>query len=413
MKTVILGGGIAGVTLAYYLAREGREVVVIDRQSGVARETSFANAGLIAPGHSYTWGSPRAPGILFKSLFFKDQALRLKPRLDPRMWAWGVQFLKHCTAARARENTARKLRLCLYSQHLLQQLIDEENIACDLTTGGVLYLYRDAAAFERGIAGTSVLSDEGLTLQTLSPQEVIAREPALAGVRATIAGAIFAPTDASGDSHLFAHGLAQRCEALGVQFLLDHQILGWEHSTDRIHAVHTNQGTIPGEQFVLALGSFSPLLAARLGYRLPIYPVKGYSVTLPVRDTDEAPTLGGVDEHHLVAWARFGQRLRLTATAEFTGYDTTHKPADFRHMLNVARQLFPKGADYEQPSYWSCLRPMTPTNAPILGATRHRNLFLNTGHGHMGWTMACGTARIVADVMCARTPEHSLEGLTL
>jgi len=413
MKVVILGGGIAGVTNAYYLAREGHEVVVVDRQPEVARETSFANAGLVAPGHAYTWASPRAPKILLKSLFFKGQALRLKLRADPRMWAWGFQFLKHCTAERARENTARKLRLCRYSQGLLQQLIQDEHIACDLTQGGVLYLYRDAAAFERGIAGTRVLSDEGLTLQTLTPQEIAQREPALASVHMHMAGAIFCPSDESGDSHLFSRALAQRCEALGVQFVMNRQILGWTHSTDRIDAVRTDQGTITGDQFVLALGSFSPLLARQLGYRLPVYPVKGYSVTLPIRDEDEAPTLGGVDEHHLVAWARFGARLRFTATAEFTGYDTTHKPSDFTDMLQVARQLFPHGADYDRPSYWSCLRPMTPAGAPILGATRHRNLFLNTGHGHMGWTMACGTARIVTDVLCGRTPEHSLEGLTL
>jgi len=414
MKVVILGGGIAGVTNAYYLARAGCEVTVVDRQAEVARETSFANAGLIAPGHAYTWASPRAPKILLKSLFCKGQALRLKLRADPRMWTWGLQFLRHCTAERARENTARKLRLCRYSQGLLQQLIQDEQIACDLTRGGVLYLYRDAAAFEHGIAGTRVLSDEGLTLQTLTPEEIVQREPTLAAMLTHLAGAIFCPSDESGDSHLFTRALAQRCEALGVQFVMNRQILGWARTaTDRIDAIRTDQGPIAGDQFVLALGSFSPFLAAQLGYRLPVYPVKGYSVTLPIRDTDEAPTLGGVDEYHLVAWARFGQRLRFTATAEFTGYDTTHKPADFADMLRVARQLFPRGADYDSPSYWSCLRPMTPAGAPILGTTRHRNLFLNTGHGHMGWTMACGTARIVTDVMCGRTPEHSLEGLTL
>ena len=413
MKTVILGGGIVGVTTAYYLAREGHEVVVVDRQPEVARETSFANAGLVAPGHAYTWASPRAPAILLKSLFLKGQALRLKLRFDPRMWAWGLQFLSQCTAERSRQNTARKLRLCRYSQDLLQQLTRDERLDYERVPGGALYLYRDPAALERGIAATGVLSDGGLVLQTLTPDEVVRREPALASARASLAGAIFCPSDESGDAHLFSHQLAQRCEALGVRFVMDRTITGWEHGADGVTAIRTGQGTIAGDKFVLALGSYSPLLAAQLGYRLPVYPVKGYSVTLPIRSADEPPTLGGVDEHHLVAWARFGDRLRFTATAEFAGYDTSHQPRDFEGMLGVARQLFPRGADYGAPAYWSCLRPMTPAGAPILGATRHRNLFLNTGHGHMGWTMACATARIVADILCERRPEHSLEGLTL
>lgn len=413
MKTVILGGGIVGVTTAYYLAREGHEVVVVDRQPEVARETSFANAGLVAPGHAYTWASPRAPKILLKSLFLKGQALRLKLRFDPRMWAWGLQFLAQCSAERSRENTARKLRLCLYSQDLLQEVTAAEQLQYDLISGGCLYVYRDPAAFERGVAATSVLSDGGLSLQRLTPDEVVQREPSLAAARSELAGAIFCPSDASGDAHLFSRQLAKRCEQLGVQFVMDRQITGWDHSADRIHAVRTDKGPITGDRFVLALGSYSPLLASKLGYRLPVYPVKGYSMTLPIRPGDEAPTLGGVDEHNLVAWARFGNRLRFTATAEFAGYNTAHTPRDFEDMLGVARQLFPRGADYSSPSYWSCLRPMTPAGAPILGATRHRNLFLNTGHGHMGWTMACGTGRIVADLLCDRKPQHSLEGLTL
>lgn len=413
MKTVVLGGGLAGVTAAYYLAREGHEVVVVDRQPEVARETSYANAGMVAPGHSYTWASPKAPKILLKSLFLKGQALRLKPRLDPQMWAWGMQFLRHCSAQRARENTTRKLHLCRYSQHLLQKLTADERLEYGHAGGGALYVYRDPAAFERGVAATRVLTDGGLTLKSLTPDEVVAREPALASARGHMAGAIFCETDESGDAHLFCKDLASRCESLGVRFLMGRSIEALEHAGDRVTAVRVGGEKLVGDNYVLSLGSYSPILVRPLGYRLPIYPVKGYSLTLPVRPDDEAPTLSGVDEHHLVAWARYGDRLRFTATAEFAGYDTEHKPADFDDMLKVARQLFPNGADYSRPSYWSCLRPMTPAGAPILGKSRHRNLFMNTGHGHMGWTMACGTGRIVADVVCGRQPEHSLEGLTL
>lgn len=412
MKTVILGAGIAGITAAYYLAKSGREVVVVDRQAGVARETSFANAGLVAPGHAYTWASPKAPKILFKSLFFADQALRLKLRFDPSMWRWGLAFLKECTAERAAINTARKLRLCVYSQSKLGDITEAENLNYDRVQGGLLYVYRDVPSFERGCAAMTVLSDNGLDLKTLSPQEVANYEPSLAGSRDQIAGAIFCQSDESGDAHLFSNDLTKRCEALGVQFQMGHSIEGFETQGDKVVAVKTDKGRITGDDFVLSLGSYSSLLANKLGYRIPVYPVKGYSLTLPIRPDGQAPMMGGVDENNLVAWARLGDRLRFTATAEFAGYDTTHKPSDFAHMIKVARDLFPTAADYDQPSFWSCLRPMTPAGAPILGRTRHKNFFFNTGHGHMGWTMACGTGQIVADIMNNKTPEIDTEGLT-
>jgi len=413
MRTIVLGAGVVGVTTAYYLAQSGREVTVVDRQGAVARETSYANAGLVAPGHAYTWASPKAPKILLKSLFQDGQALRLKLRADPRMWAWGLEFLRNCTAERSRLNTSRKLRLCLYSQRLLQELTQHEGLAYDHAGGGLLYLYRDAAAFAKGQAAMTVLSDNGLPLQILTPDEVAAREPTLATAAGRIAGAIFCPTDESGDANLFSQDLARRCEALGVRFELERTIQGFVHSSDKVDAVRTDKGLLPGDEFVLALGSYSPLLARQLGYKLAVYPVKGYSATLPIGPQHRAPAMGGVDEHNLVAWARFGDRFRLTATAEFAGYDTTHQPADFAHMLQAARDLFPEAADYGRPSYWSCLRPMTPAGAPILGTTRHRNFYLNTGHGHMGWTMACGTSRIVADLMDGRRPALDLEGMTL
>ena len=413
MKTVILGAGIVGVTTAYYLAKSGREVTVIDRQPGVARETSYANAGLVAPGHAYTWASPKAPKILLKSLFQDGQALRLRLNADPRIWAWGLQFLRKCTVERSRQNTTRKLHLCVYSQKKLQELTALEGLTYDRVDGGLLYLYRDEASFTRGRAAMTVLSDAGLQLQTLSPDEVAEREPTLAVSKHRIAGAIFCPTDESGDAHLFSEQLAKRCRDLGVRFELDRQIQGFSHSGNRVNAVRTDKGEVSGDEFVLALGSYSPLIASKLGYRLPVYPVKGYSLTVPVHEKHRPPTMGGVDENNLVAWARFGDRLRFTATAEFAGYDTSHQPSDFIHMLQAAKDLFPQGADYSQPSYWSCLRPMTPTGSPILGKSRHTNFFLNTGHGHMGWTMACGTSQILVDVMNGRAPDLDLQGLTL
>jgi D-amino-acid dehydrogenase len=413
MHTVVLGAGVVGITTAYYLAAQGRRVTVIDRQPQAAAETSYANAGLIAPGHSYTWASPRAPGILWKSLRDDSQALRLKLNADPRMWSWMWKFWRNCTAERSRQNTSRKLVLCRYSQQQLQDLTAAQDLRYDRISGGLLYLYRDEASFARGRNNMQVLADGGMPMELLDADGVIAREPALAGSRKHIAGAIFCPSDESGDARLFTRDLGERCKQMGVTFLMDTRIESVEASASRIEAVHTSAGRISGDDYVLALGSYSPIVARPLGYSLPVYPVKGYSVTFPVGEAHDAPTLGGVDENNLVAWARFGQRLRFTATAEFSGYKTSHVPQDFAPMLRAARQLFPQGADYERPDFWAGLRPMTPEGTPILGQSRHANLYFNTGHGHMGWTMACGTASIVADIMHGRRPAIDITGMTL
>jgi D-amino-acid dehydrogenase len=413
MKTIVLGGGIVGVTTAYFLARAGDEVTVIERQPGVALETSFANAGLVAPGHSYTWASPRAPKIMLKSLYREGQALRLKLNPDWRMWIWCWKFLQNCTVEKSRLNTSRKVRLCRYSQAQLQAVSAAEDLAYDRISQGLLYVYRDTASFERGVANMSILSENGLPLQTLDRRATIEREPALAAAADKLAGAIYCPTDESGDAHLFSKALYARCVELGVKFQFDTSIKRLSASADRVDYVETSQGRLSADRYVLALGSFSPGIARSLGYNLPIYPVKGYSVTLPVEAGHTPPDVGGVDENNLTAWARFGNRLRFTATAEFAGFDTRHTPADFKHMLLAARDLFPDGANYERPTYWAGLRPMTPEGTPIIGATRHSNFYLNTGHGHMGWTMSCGTASILADIMQNRTPEIDITGLTL
>lgn len=410
--TLVLGAGVIGVTTAYYLAKAGRQVTVIDRQPQSASETSFANAGLIAPGHSYTWASPRAPKILLKSLFQDGQALRLKLSADPRMWSWAMKFLSNCNAAQSRLNTSRKLVLCRYSQQQLQALTEAEDLHYDRLSKGLMYLYRDAASFAKGRTNMQVLADGGMPLEIIDVDRVIALEPALAHAREHIAGAIYCPSDESGDARLFTHDLTERCMRLGVTFEMNCTIKGFEHSRDRIDAVLTDGGRRTADEYVLALGSYAPILARPLGYRLPIYPVKGYSVTFPAGPGYSTPQMGGVDENNLVAYARFGDRLRFTATAEFTGYQTRHTPADFAHMLEAGRQLFPEGADYTRPDFWAGLRPMTPEGTPIMGPSNHSNLFLNVGHGHMGWTMSCGSACILTDLMLGRTPDIDLAGMT-
>jgi D-amino-acid dehydrogenase len=413
MRVVVLGAGVVGVTTAYELARDGHEVTVIERLAEPASETSFANAGLVAPGHSYTWSSPRAPGILWRSLFDRSQALRFRPNLDPRLWSWTLRFLRNCTAERARLNTKRKVRLCIYSQAELDRVVSETGVKFDGIEGGLLYLYRSPQSFERGSRNTAILAEEGLELRPVDRDEMARIDPSLEPVKDQFAGAVFCPSDASGDARAFTRNLATHCaDHLKVSFRFGTEITGFATEGDKVMGVVTDKGTVAGDQYVMCLGVFAPFLSRKLGVSLPIYPIKGYSVTLPLDGHNNPPRLGGVDEDNLVAYARFGDRIRATATAEFAGYDRSHRPADFTYMLGVMRKLFPDGANYDKPSYWAGLRPMTPEGTPIFGRARFRNMVFNAGHGHMGWTMSAGSARIAADLVSNRKPAIDLAGMT-
>lgn len=413
MRIAVLGAGLAGVTAAYRLAGDGHEVTVVDRGETAANFTSYANAGLVAPGHAYAWSSPRAPAMLLRSLWRDDQALRFRPGLDPALWRWTLKFLAQCTSERAGINTRTKVRLCSYSQERLKAVVAETGVEYDGRDGGLLYLYRKPASFEAAVEKMAILTGEGIALEALEPAAAAVLDPALAPVAERLAGAVYAPGDESGDSRKFTIALAAVCERLGVAFRWSETVRRLAVEGDRVARVVTDKGEIAADAYVLALGVYSPRLARDLGLDLPIYPVKGYSVTIPTAGRGNVPRVGGVDEDNLVAYCPMGERLRITATAEFAGYDTRHRPSDFRYMLQSARELFPDAGDYERPDYWACLRPMTPTGIPILGRSRHRNLFLNTGHGHMGWTMACGTAEIVADAIAGRRPGIDTTGMTL
>ena len=413
MKILVLGSGIAGVTAAWWLLRDGHEVTVVDSQPAPARETSYANAGLVAPGHSFAWASPKVPKILLKSLWRDDQAFRFRLTPDPRMWAWSLKFLRQCTAERARINTLRKHALCLYSQRLFRELVAETGIEYDGRSGGLLYMYRTADSLGRGIANMRILAEDGQEQEIVDPDRIVEIDPSLGPARDKIAGGIYCPTDESGDARMFSENLRKLCEEKGAEFLFDTTVEALHAEGDRIDRVATSRGDLGADAYVLSFGCFSPHVVRPLGVDISVYPVKGYSVTLPVGPEHMAPAIGGVDEDNLVAYCRMGDRLRITATAEFAGYDTSHRPADFRKMLSAARDLFPNGGDYEKPEYWAGLRPMTPEGTPILGFGRHRNLCYNTGHGHMGWTMACGAAAMVTDLIGGRTPELPLDGMTL
>ena len=411
MHVAVLGAGIAGVTTAWELLRDGYQVTLIDRGRDAANFTSFANAGLLAPGHAYAWASSRSPRMMLRSLWRNDQAIRFRPQFDTRQWRWVAGFLGQCNDTRATINTRRKARLCSYSLERLQEVVTQTGISYDGNDGGLLYFYRSAKTFEAAARKCEILRGEGITIEVLDTNATITRDPGLAQARRRIAGALYSTCDESGDARLFSNALMEKCRQAGADIRFNTAITSLRSEGTRIHSMTTDQGEVTADAFVLSLGVYSPHLVRNLGMQLPVYPVKGYSVTLPVTSKHQPPTLGGVDEDNLLAYCPMGSRLRLTATAEISGYDTTHQPRDFRHMMKLARDLLPEAADYAEPTYWAGLRPMTPTGLPIIDRTGFHNLWLNTGHGHMGWTMACGSARITADLIGQNQTAIPREGM--
>jgi D-amino-acid dehydrogenase len=413
MRILVMGGGIVGVTTAYQLVQDGHEVVLVERREGAGLETSWGNAGMIAPGHSFAWSSPQAPMILLKSLFARNQALRFRPSADLRLWSWSLLFLRQCTEERARLNTLRKHRLCMYSQKMLHETLAANKLQYDRIGRGILYFHRSQESLDRGVEHMRILADDGQEIRVLDREGVVALEPSLAAAKDRIAGGIYCPTDETGDCSKFAAAIAAACERRGAEFHYGTAVLGFATDGDRIAAVQTPQGDLRADLYVMCLGNDSPILARRLGIKLPIYPIKGYSLTIPVGNHGNPPTIGSVDENNLVAISRFGDRMRVTATAEFAGYDTRHRPRDFDFMLGVAKDLYLDGADYDRALQWAGLRPMTPEGTPIIGQSRYRNLYFNTGQGHMGWTMSHGSARIAADLIAGKTPAIPLDGMTV
>ena len=412
MRVVVLGGGVVGIASAYYLAEDGHEVKLIERREQAASETSYGNAGLITPGDSYAWASPDALKLFLKSLYRRDLGIKIRAHADPRLWSWSAKFLRQCTHARARINTLRKLRLALYSRDCLSALVERTAIGFDGSDRGVLYFFRSQESLDHGLAHMRLLAENGLRIEILDRDALVRIEPALEPAKDKLAGGIFSPMDRTGDSCRFGRNLASWCaENAGVRFLYGTTITGIETEGRRVTRAVTDKGAFEADAFVLATGSESPLIAGHIGVSLPIYPVKGYSLTVPIGERHRAPSMGGVDEDKLVAFSRLGNRLRLAATAEFAGYDAGHRPKDFQALLATARELFPEGGDYARAESWAGLRPMTPSSVPILGRAVYDNLFLNVGHGHVGWTLCCGSGRFVADLLAGRKPAIDPEGL--
>lgn len=413
MKIVVMGAGVIGVTTAYYLARAGAEVVVLDRQDGPGLETSYANAGELSYGMTSPWAAPGIPVKAVKWMFMKRRPLFIWPLISPTMWKWCVQMVGNCNEKSYRINKSRMVRISNYSRDVMPELIAETGIEYDGREQGTLQLFRTAKQMKASRADQEILAEFDSPFEELGRDACIAVEPALGEVRHKFVGGLRLTADRTGDCRMFTLALAEKAAELGVQFQYGQSIRGIAVENGRVAGVDTElAGRITGDKYVCALGSFAPGLLKPLGIRLPVYPVKGYSVTLPVIDDAMAPQSTLMDETHKVAITRLGDRIRVAGTAEIAGYSNRLGPHATDTVKHVIGDLFPKGGDLSQAEGWTGLRPMTPDGTPVLGETQFDNLFLNTGHGTLGWTMACGSGRAVADAVLGQKPEISFDGLT-
>ena len=413
MKVLILGSGVIGVTSAYYLARAGHEVTVVDRQPEPALETSFANAGEVSPGYSSPWAGPGVPVKAIKWLLMRHGPLVIRPKLDPVMWVWLTKMLRNCTSARYAVNKSRMIPIAEYSRDCLRDLRRDIGIQYDERSQGTLQLFRYQAQLDGTGEDIAVLKQYGVPYEVLSREGCIAVEPALAGVKEKFAGGLRLPQDETGDCHMFTQALAKHAEALGVRFMFNTGIDRIVTDGARVSGVVTSAGLLQADAYVLALGSWSSRLVAPLGISLPVYPVKGYSITVPIMDASGAPESTVMDESYKVAITRLGNRIRVGGTAEISGFSTKLYDARRATLDHSLTDLFPRGGDLAKATFWSGLRPMTPDGPPVIGPTRYSNLHLNTGHGTLGWTMSCGSGRVLADMLSGKKPDVDVSALTV
>ena len=420
MKVIVLGAGLLGVTTAYFLRQQGHEVTVVDRQASPAAETSFANGGQISVSHAEPWANPGAPLKVLKWLGREDAPLLFRVRADLRQWLWGLQFLRECTPARTRHNIEQIVRLGTYSRQTLQALRQETGLRYDQRTQGILHFYTSPQEFDAAEAPAAQMRELGCDRRVISADEAVRLEPALRHIRPQLAGATYTAEDESGDAHRFVQELAERCRSDGVQFLMSHTVTALREAVGAIDHVEATDAEgrfqrLRGQAYVLAMGSLSPLLAAPLGLRLPIYPAKGYSVTMPVKDASMAHQISLTDDEYKLVFSRLttaptasapgGDRLRIAGTAELNGYDRDLNRVRCEAIVRRTEELFPGAGDTTQAQFWTGLRPATPSNVPLIGRTKLGNLFLNTGHGTLGWTHACGSGKSVARIVSGLAPE--------
>ena len=409
MRVLVLGAGVVGVSAAWYLAANGHDVVVVDRQNGPALETSFANGGQISASHAEPWANPEAPLQILRWLGREDAPLLFRLRADPAQWRFGLAFLRECLPWRTRRNTIQCVNLALYSHACLKSLLAETGIHYDRVARGILQFYTDEKAFAHGVATADAMRELGCERVPKTVAECVAIEPALAQCRGQIAGGIYTPGDESGDAQRFTGELARLGAARGVAFR-------WETTVEallvergeargaRCASAEGRRDEIVADATVVALGSYSPLLLRPLGVRCPVYPLKGYSATIAIDGHRGAPTVSLADAEWKIVVSRLGERLRVAGTAELAGYDTSLNPVRCEALVKRTFELFPDAGAREGVRYWAGLRPAMPSNVPLIGRTRYRNLFLDTGHGTLGWTMACGSGRALADLIGGRKP---------
>lgn len=413
MKVAVLGSGVIGVTTAWYLAEAGHEVIVIDRQPAPAMETSFANAGEISPGYASPWA---APGIPFKALrwmFMKRAPLIIQPQLDSAMMLWTWRMLGNCTQKAYHLNKSRMVRLAEYSRDCLDDLRSTTGISYDERMLGTLQLFRQQKQMDQVANDISVLQEFGVQYELLDRNGCIATEPGLANSKAGFVGGLRLPGDETGDCHMFTTALADMARARGVEFLFNQSINAIISSDGEISHVETSGGDVKADAYVMALGSYSPAMAKSLGISIPVYPVKGYSLTAGITDEAKAPVSTLLDESYKIAITRLGERIRIGGMAELAGFNMDLPRARRETLLHSVKSLFPDSAAFEEGEFWAGLRPMTPDSTPVIGATKYPNLYLNTGHGTLGWTMSCGSARIIADLISGKKPDIRTDDLAI
>nr|WP_244671927.1 D-amino acid dehydrogenase [Pseudoxanthomonas spadix] len=408
-----MGSGVIGTTTAWYLARAGFEVTVVDRQPGPALETSFANAGQVSPGYASPWAAPGVPLKAFKWLFQQHAPLAIRPGLDPRQYTWLLRMLANCTSARYARNKARMVRLSEYSRDCLDELVQATGIAYEGRRLGTVQLFRSQAQLDGAAKDVAVLDQYGVPYELLDPAGIARYEPALAQAPVQLVGALRLPNDQTGDCNLFTQRLEAMARQAGVEFRYNTRVEAIHGDDHRVTGVRLNGKVEKADRYVLALGSHSPQLVAPLGLDLPVYPLKGYSLTLPITDAAMAPVSTVLDESYKVAITRFDARIRVGGMAEVAGYDLSLNPRRRKTLERVVGDLYPEGGALEAAHFWTGLRPATPDGTPIVGATPLSNLYTNTGHGTLGWTMACGSGRYLADLMAGQAPAIDPEGLDM
>lgn len=411
MQICILGAGFLGVSTAYFLEKQGHKVTIIERQPKPAMETSFANGGQLSYGHAEPWANPSVLPKILKWMLKENSPLVLSRKsFTPEMIGWGIKFLMQCTNARAQQNTLNTWRLAAYSKKIMTELRNETTIDFNFLPNGVLHFFTDQKLFEGALKQAVFQAEHGCEYSALKPSQCIEKEPALARLEKQMVGGIFHAQDESGDIHLFTQGLAAKLK--NTQFFYNTEVVSLEREGRKIRAVKTNKNVIEADRFVVSLGSYSQKVLQPLGIRTNIYPMKGYSISVPVNGK-KAPTVSITDQGSKIVYSRLGNILRAAGTAEFAGHDSSISPNRIAHMKSEMQRVFGDCGDFDQVTEWACLRPQTPAGTPLIGKTPYHNLYLNTGHGTLGWTLGAGSAKIVADIIEEKTPAIAMMGLML